>query len=124
MKISARRWRARAQCAAFGALGHSVELNNLTLTTRDGLVMAPTSLSESYVAAAGAKPERVEVRARQLDLQTLAGLAERLPLSEHQHQLLASFAPRGLLKNFSAEWQGAFPALQSYRIKGDLVDWA
>lgn len=105
----------------FGALGHSVELQNLTLTTRDGLVMAPTSLSETYVAAAGAKPEKVELRARQLDLQTLAGLAERLPLSEHQHKMLASFAPRGLLQNFSAEWQGAFPALQSYRVKGDLM---
>ncbi|MYM65658.1 TIGR02099 family protein [Pseudoduganella sp. FT55W] len=105
----------------FGALGHSIELNNLTLTTRDGLVMAPTSLSESFVAAAGARAEKVELRAHQLDLQTLAGLAERLPLKEHQHKMLASFAPRGLLQNFSAEWQGAFPALQSYRIKGDLV---
>jgi uncharacterized protein (TIGR02099 family) len=113
--------RKGAVTPAFGALGHSVELRNLTLVTRDGLVMAPTSLSETYVAAAGAKPEKVEVRARQLDLQTLAGLAERLPLKEHQHQMVASFAPRGLLQNFSAEWQGAFPALQSYRIKGDLV---
>jgi uncharacterized protein (TIGR02099 family) len=113
--------RKGAVTPAFGALGHSVELQNLTLTTRDGLVMAPTSLSENFIAAAGARPEKVEVRARQLDLQTLAGLAERLPLKDHQHKMLASFAPRGLLQNFSAEWQGAFPALQSYRIKGDLV---
>ncbi|MQA37597.1 YhdP family protein [Rugamonas aquatica] len=105
----------------FGALGHSIELSNLTLTTSDGLVMAPTSLSEHYTAASGAKPERYEIRARQLDLQTMAGLAERLPLTEHQRKLLADFAPRGLLQNFSAEWQGAYPALQSYRVKGDLV---
>ena len=105
----------------FGALGHSIELSNLTLTTSDGLVMAPTSLSEHYTAAAGAKPERYEIRARQLDLQTMAGLAERLPLSEHQRKLLADVAPRGLLRNFSAEWQGAYPALQSYRVKGELV---
>ncbi|WP_343730296.1 YhdP family protein [Duganella sp.] len=113
--------RKGALTPGFGALGHSVELQNLTLTTRDGLVMAPTSLSETYVAAAGARPEKVELRARQLDLQTLAGLAERMPLSAHQHQMVASFAPRGLLQNFSAEWQGAFPALQTYRVKGDLV---
>jgi uncharacterized protein (TIGR02099 family) len=105
----------------FGALAHSMELSNLTLTTRDGLVMAPTSLSESFVAAAGARPERVEVRASQLDLQTLAGLAERLPLTERQHKMVAGFAPRGLLQNFSAEWQGTFPALQTYRVKGDLI---
>jgi uncharacterized protein (TIGR02099 family) len=110
-----------AAVAGFGARGHSIELSNLTLTTRDGLAMAPTSLSESYVAAAGAKPETFAIRAPQLDLQTLAGLAERLPLKEHQRKLLADMAPSGLLRNFSAEWQGAFPALQSYRVKGDLV---
>jgi uncharacterized protein (TIGR02099 family) len=113
--------RQGAVTPGFGMLGHSLELSNLTLTTRDGLVMAPTSLSERYVAPAGAKPERVEVRARQLDLQTLAGLAERLPLSEQQHKMLAGFAPRGLLQNFSAEWQGSYPALQTYRVQGDLV---
>ncbi|MRW91357.1 TIGR02099 family protein [Duganella sp. FT80W] len=113
--------RQGAATPGFGALGHSLQLDNLTLTTRDGLVMAPTSLSETYVAASGARPERVEVQARQLDLQTLAGLAERLPLTEQQHKMVASFAPRGLLQNFSAEWQGTFPALQTYRIKGDLV---
>jgi uncharacterized protein (TIGR02099 family) len=105
----------------FGARGHSIEISKLMLTTRDGLVMAPTSLSETYVAAAGAKPEKFEIRAPQLDLQTMAGLAERLPLTPHQRKLVSDFAPRGLLRNFSAEWQGAFPALHSYRIKGDLV---
>ena len=105
----------------FGARGHSVELTNLTLTTADGLVMAPTSLSETYVAAAGPQPERVALRAPQLDLRTVAGLAERLPLTAAQRKLLADTAPRGLLRNFSAEWTGTLPAVQSYRIKGDLV---
>ncbi|TFW19098.1 YhdP family protein [Duganella callida] len=106
---------------AFGALGHSLELSKLTLVTRDGLSMAPTSLSERYVAAAGARPEKVELRAPQLDLRTLAGLAARLPLSERQHKMLEAYAPSGLLQNFSAEWQGTFPALQTYRVKGELV---
>lgn len=106
---------------AFGARGHSVELSNLTLTTRDGLAMAPTSLSESYVAATGGKPDKFEIRAPQLDLQTMAGLAERLPLTDRQRKLLGELAPSGMLRNFSAEWQGAYPALQSYRVKGDLI---
>ena len=110
-----------AASVPFGALGHSVELSQLTLTTSDGFVMAPTSLSERYVAASGPTPEQTIISAAQLDLQTMAGLAERLPLSERQRQLLADFAPRGRLQNFSAEWRGAYPALQSYRIKGDLV---
>lgn len=105
----------------FGARGHSIELTNLTLTTSDGLVMAPTSLSETYVAASGSRPEKIQLRAPQLDLQTVAGLAQRLPLTAVQRKLLGDAAPRGLLRNFSAEWTGTFPALQSYRVKGDLV---
>jgi uncharacterized protein (TIGR02099 family) len=104
----------------FGARGHSVELSNLALTTSDGLVMAPTSLSERFTAANGNPPEKMALRARLLDLQTMAGLAERLPLSERQRKLLADTAPRGRLVNFSAEWTGAYPALQSYRVKGEL----
>jgi uncharacterized protein (TIGR02099 family) len=110
---------ARVQ-GRFGARGHSVELSDLALTTSDGLVMAPTSLSERFVAAAGGKPDKMSLSARLLDLQTLAGLAERLPMSEHQRKLLADFAPRGRLQNFSAEWEGAYPALTSYRVKGEL----
>ena len=112
----------RAVPPRFGSRGHSLELSNLTLTTSDGLVLAPTSLSERYTPAAGARPEKMQISTRALDLQTLAGLAERLPLTEHQRKLLADLAPRGSLQNFSAEWQGVFPALQSYRIKGEMVD--
>ncbi|MET0323363.1 MAG: YhdP family protein, partial [Duganella sp.] len=99
----------------------SVDIRDLTLTTSDGLVMEPTSLSATYTAASGPRPEKVELRAAQLDLRTLAGIASRLPLSAHQRTLLADTAPSGLLRNFSAQWQGSFPALQSYRLKGDLV---
>lgn len=105
----------------FGERGHSIELTNLTLTTSDGLVMAPTSLSETFVAATASRPQKFQLRAPQLDLRTVAGLAERLPLTAGRRKLLADAAPRGLLRNFSAEWTGAFPAVQSYRVKGDLV---
>ena len=106
---------------AFGARSHSIELNGFSLTTRDGLTLAPTTLTEHYVAAAGAHAEKIELHAQQLDLQTLAGLAERLPLSASQRKMLADFDPRGRLLDFSAEWQGSFPTLQSYRIKGQLA---
>jgi uncharacterized protein (TIGR02099 family) len=110
-----------AGTARFGARGHRIDISDLTLTTSDGLVMAPTSLSEQFTAAAGPKPEKYQIRAPQLDLRTLADIASRLPLSPQQRSLLADTAPSGLLRNFSAEWQGAFPALQSYRVKGELI---
>ncbi|MES2261306.1 MAG: YhdP family protein [Pseudomonadota bacterium] len=105
---------------AFGAQGHSIMLNGFSLRTRDGLIMAPTDLSERYVAASAKKPETMQLKASVLDLQTLAGLAERLPLSEGQRKMLADFAPRGRVRDVSAEWQGSYPALLSYRVKGVL----
>ncbi|MET0267186.1 MAG: YhdP family protein [Duganella sp.] len=105
----------------FGARGLSAEVSGLTLTTSDGLTMEPTSLSAAFTAAAGPRAEKYVVRAAQLDLRTLAGIASRLPLTAQQRSMLADTAPSGLLRDFSAEWQGKFPALQSYRVKGELV---
>ncbi|SFL98967.1 YhdP family protein [Rugamonas rubra] len=104
----------------FGARGHSVSLAGFSLSTRDGVTMAPTTLSERYIAASPSKPARTELSASVLDLQTLASLADKLPLAEHQRSMLAEFAPRGRLLDVAAEWTGAWPALQSYRVKGRL----
>ncbi|WP_367185279.1 YhdP family protein [Rugamonas sp.] len=106
---------------AFGTRGHRIELANFSLTTRDGMTLAPTSLSEHYTAADASVPEQTEIHAQLLDLQTLAGLVEHLPLSAAQRKMLADFAPRGRLIDFSAQWQGAYPALQSYRVQGQLA---
>lgn len=110
----------RAGQPAFGALGHSISLNNFSLRTRGGVDMAPTNLTERFVAAAGKSPERMEVSASVLDLQALSTLAVHLPLSEHQRQLLADVEPRGRLLDVSATWFGAYPALHAYQVKGKL----
>jgi len=70
----------------FGANGHQVELTNFAVETRDGLSLPPTTLSERYIAATRRKPARTEITAKSLDLQTLAALADKLPLGEQQRQ--------------------------------------
>jgi len=105
---------------AFGALGHAVTLTNFSLKTRDGLVMAPTNLSERFAAATKKSPERMEVSASVLDLQVLAALAAHLPLSAQQRQVLADVEPTGKLLDVTATWYGAYPALNTYLIKGRL----
>ncbi|WP_017878627.1 YhdP family protein [Janthinobacterium sp. CG3] len=105
----------------FGARGHAVSLSAFSLETRDGLSLPPTSLSERYVAAAAGQPQRVEIKARSLELQTMAALAARLPLAAAQRQALEALAPSGRLHNFSAEWQGALPEVKSYRVRGQLA---
>ncbi|HEX8612027.1 MAG TPA: YhdP family protein [Telluria sp.] len=105
---------------AFGAHGHEVTLSDFSLLTVDGLSLAPTTLSESYTPARGQLPEQVKVSARQLDLETLSRLAVQLPISSAQRQLLADSGLRGKVSDFSAQWQGKFPDIASYRVRGKL----
>lgn len=105
----------------FGVNGHAISLTDFTLRTDDGLFLPKTTISESFVPAKGGKPEKTEINARMLDLKTLANFVERLPLPDAQRRMLADFAPRGILKDFSAQWQGTYPNISSYSIKGQFA---
>ena len=104
-----------------GALGHTIALTNFTMHSDDGLHLAPTTLRETFTAATGKSPEKFEIEAASLDLATLASFVERLPLSAAPRQLLADFAPRGLLKEFVGHWEGVYPAISAYRAKGQFI---
>ncbi|MGK5077735.1 YhdP family phospholipid transporter [Janthinobacterium sp. HLX7-2] len=106
----------------FGANGHQVELTNFALLTRDGLSLPPTTLSERFIAATGRKPAQTEITAQSLDLQTLAALADKLPLGQQLRQRLDALAPRGRLQDFSAQWQGDMATPASYRLRGKLIE--
>jgi uncharacterized protein (TIGR02099 family) len=105
----------------FGANGHTISLDNFSITTRGGTLLPPATLSESWRPARGGKPEQVEVHARQVDLAVLAELAAQLPLSPLRRAMLSQFAPSGQLLDFSARWQGRYPAIAGYRIKGKVA---
>ncbi|MFL6673664.1 MAG: YhdP family protein, partial [Massilia sp.] len=105
----------------FGANGHTVSLDNFSVATADGLQLPPATLSESWRPAARGKPEQTRVEARQVDLAALAELAAQLPLSPVQRAMLAEFAPRGQLLDFSAQWHGRYPQIASYRVKGKVA---
>ncbi|MET0980836.1 MAG: YhdP family protein [Telluria sp.] len=105
----------------FGANGHTVSLDNFLVVTRDGHALPPATFTETFTPARGDKPQRVEIQARQVDLAALAELAVQLPLSALQRQALASFAPRGQLLDFSASWDGQYPRLAGYRVKGRVA---
>lgn len=108
----------------FGMQGHAIAVTDLTLQSRDGLVLPKTTLSERYVVAKNGQPATTELQAKSLDLQALARFVGRLPLPAGQLQLLDDFSPRGQLKDFSAQWQGIYPNIQSYKIRGDFIGLA
>jgi uncharacterized protein (TIGR02099 family) len=105
----------------FGAKGHAISLTNFSMRTSDGLILPPTTISESYEPAKKGQPPKRAVTATVLDLQTLANFAERLPFSPDQRQMLTDSALRGQLRDFSAQWEGDYPALSSYSIKGKFI---
>ncbi|MGJ9417778.1 YhdP family protein [Massilia sp. CMS3.1] len=105
----------------FGANGHTVSLDNFTVTTHDGRMLPPATLTETFTPARAGKPQRVAIQARQVDLAALAELAAQLPLSDLQRRALADFAPRGRLLDFSASWDGQYPRLAGYRVKGQVA---
>ncbi|MDB5764944.1 MAG: hypothetical protein JWQ21_3939 [Herminiimonas sp.] len=106
---------------SFGARGHAIALTDFSLETMDGLKLPSTTISETFIAASGDRPEKTEIKATALDLHTLANFVGHLPLSATQRQMLVDFSPRGQLKDFSAQWQGAYPDISSYNIKGQFT---
>ena len=60
------------------------------------------------------------MRAEQLDVGALAALAVQLPIAPAQRQLLTELAPRGRINDADVEWQGRFPHVTAYRVRGDV----
>ena len=58
-----------------------------------------------------------EIKAERLDLALMAQIAERLPLGDAPRELLADLAPRGVLNELNASWEGSLDAPSSYRVK-------
>ena len=106
----------------FGQTGHSLAVENLTMRTRSGLVLPATTLRETYIPASKGQAEKVELYAKSLDLHSLANFAEHLPIPADQRQILVDVAPKGLLRNFTARWQGSFPEISTYTIEGEFVE--
>ncbi|MCA1417003.1 hypothetical protein I6F30_38660, partial [Bradyrhizobium sp. NBAIM20] len=61
-----------------------------------------------------------EVNAQRLDFALMAQIAQRLPLGERSHQLLAELEPQGVLTALSGHWKGPLDAPLSYRVTAQL----
>ena len=101
------------------AVTRTLSLSNVSLRTRDGVELAPTTASARHVTAAR-QPAWTEVKAAALDLKILSELATRLPLPPAQRDLLAEAAPRGRVHNLVAEWRGPLSAAKDYKFRADL----
>lgn len=112
--------KAEKSWLSFGSKGHSVALTNFSFETQNGLKLAPTTIRHAFAPATKTKAERTEFEASLLDLQALAEVVEHLPLDAAQRKMLADLAPEGELKDFSAQWEGTYPDVSAYRVKGEF----
>jgi uncharacterized protein (TIGR02099 family) len=104
----------------FGALGHAIGLENFAVVMEDGVVLPPATLTETWRPASRTRPERFDVRAERVDLAALAALAVRLPITPAQRELLTELAPQGSVTNAAVEWEGRFPHVTAYRVRGEV----
>lgn len=108
----------------FGQGGHTISLVDFSMQTREGIWLPSMTIRESFIPGEKGRPQKVELYATVLDLQALADVAERLPLPLDQRQMLIDFAPQGQLKDFSAQWQGVYPEISAYHVKGQFINLA
>jgi len=105
----------------FGAHGHTLRLEKFAVVARNGRALPPATVEQSWRPARDGRPEHASLRARQLDLGALAALAQYLPITAVQRQLLADYAPRGRLVDVKVEWDGRYPNVTGYRLQGDVA---
>jgi uncharacterized protein (TIGR02099 family) len=117
-RVSASEAAGKVSLLSFGSQGHTVSLQDFSFETKDGFKLPETTITHTSIAATKKAPEKTKIEAKALDLRTLSNFVGHLPLTRTQLQMLADFAPRGNLKDFSAEWQGAYPDISAYKVKG------
>ncbi len=95
--------------------GYEISTRGLTLSTQEGLRLAPTDFR--FRRTGEGADARWEIQASTLDLGVLASLARHLPLPVEVQGRLAALAPRGTVSGLEASWRGDLAAARDYRVR-------
>ncbi len=99
-----------------GALEFSTQ--NLEFDTADGLHWPGGNIHLTQTDGDASRPAHGELVADRLDLAALTQIASRLPLGSQAHAALTRYAPKGLVEQLSAKWQGPVDAISKYEVRG------
>ncbi len=97
---------------------------NLQFQADDGLRWPGGRLFLRYTDMDQPGRERGELQADALDLAAVAQIAGRLPLAPAVHQGLQTYAPRGLVQQLKASWQGPPEQPRQYQLRGRVTGLA
>lgn len=110
-----------------GRLGGERLPGGLTFTTEglqfladDGLRWPGGNVALRYTEPKGPASAQGEFRGDRLDLAALAQIAQRLPLPAAVHTALSDFAPKGLVAQLQAQWQGPLDAPRQLKASGKV----
>lgn len=98
----------------------SLDLHQVSLRTSDFLYLKPFDFFVRYLPSTATTLAMGDMRTDGLWLQSIARLAAYIPLSNSQRDALNQYQPTGLLKQFSAHWQGETLHPKDYRLQGQF----
>jgi uncharacterized protein (TIGR02099 family) len=109
-------WKASAAGIEFSTTG-------LGLTAAGGMTLQPTDFL-LRLSGTDRDSARGELRANALDLEPLAMLADRLPLTAQVRARLLELSPTGTLFDIAVRWNGEWSAPAQYVVRGRFQDLA
>ncbi len=109
--------------------GMEVSTRHLALRLRNGVELQPTDFYFRTAKAGNGQSTVNEIRASLLQLESLTGLSNFLPLEAELRAKLDAYAPRGIVSNLNAQWQSTLEKpgsykISSYKIKGQFENLA
>jgi len=112
--------------AVWNDLGNGTEISTKRLAVRlqNGVELQPTDFYFRTTLASNTQPAFSEMRANQLQLESLAGMANFMPIGTGLRNQLRIYAPKGNVSNLDMQWQGAIEKPASYKIKGKFENLA
>jgi len=101
--------------------GHEWFTESLAFDTQDGLHWPGGNVRLTALQALGKTPASGEIQVDRLDLAAMAEIGQRLPLGEDVRALLSGYAPRGLVEQLQASWQGPISQPERFAVKGRVT---
>ncbi len=100
--------------------GFEFETRDLQFQTADGRRWPGGNVALTWQGPQGRRSAEGKLQADKLDLDALRRLASHLPLDAASRALLEAHAPKGLVDQLQASWEGPVDAPSAYQARGRL----
>ena len=118
LKVEEVQGRVLAQRSAEGAI---LAVQRVTFLTGDNIRWPQGDMKLTWKQREGQPPSGGEFSAQRLDIGVMAEIASRVPMGDAMRKLLVELAPKGIVTDLSARWDGPIDAPSKYRAKGTLT---